>query len=337
MGSAARAQLLGDPSFESDPIGTQIGQTLLFTSTGEWTIDLGFIAGAENGITPFDGDQMLRLDGGSHSSTDIYQLIDVTPFADAIASQQAVADFSAYFNNAAAHNVRVGFVVFEENSLPLDINTQSDGFTSTETFTTDADLATWERVSGQFLIPLNTSFLGVSINSVSDGTLSYADLASLSITTESLVGDVNLDGFVNRFDVDAMSQKLIEGSTESRLDLNGDEMVNGADGVFLVEDILGALTADFDFDGQVGVPDLIVWAQGFGVSDALFTQGDSDFNQQVGVPDLINWAQLFGQTSGPVPITQSQVSGAVAIPEPGGLMLLGIGAVIGWRRRRVVR
>ncbi|MHC4993726.1 MAG: choice-of-anchor Q domain-containing protein [Planctomycetota bacterium] len=58
------------------------------------------------------------------------------------------------------------------------------------------------------------------------------------------------------------------------------------------------LSGDFNLDGHVGVPDLIVWAGGFGTG-TRFTQGDANLDGQVGVPDLILWAQLFGQSLAP--------------------------------------
>ena len=86
----ARANLLTDPSFEDNSIGTIIGGGAPFFFTRTWEIDLGKIVGTENGIVPLDGDQMLLFDTPPPSlSTDIYQLVNVSGFAAAIAAQTA--------------------------------------------------------------------------------------------------------------------------------------------------------------------------------------------------------------------------------------------------------
>jgi len=182
--SHARGVLIVDPSFELNMIGTQIGggAPFVFNATGQWTIDRGFIRGAENGITPIDGTQMLMFDASTGISTDIYQLIDVTPFASAIAAQQARADLSAFFNATAALDFQLTFLAFEENGLPINFNAFDDIFFEPFTTTSDADPATWEQLTLQYLIPSNTKFLAVGLSSSVSTIPSYADQVSLSIT-----------------------------------------------------------------------------------------------------------------------------------------------------------
>jgi hypothetical protein len=97
--------------------------------------------------------------------------------------------------------------------------------------------------------------------------------------------------------------------------------------------LTAALPGDFDLDGNVGVPDLINWAKNFGTG-TTFEQGDSDLSGLVGVPDLIRWAKLFGAaaTQGAPPL--QAINGAVAIPEPTSLTLIGLGALVLTRRPR---
>ncbi|MHC4996870.1 MAG: EF-hand domain-containing protein, partial [Planctomycetota bacterium] len=157
---------------------------------------------------------------------------------------------------------------------------------------------------------------------------------NFSTAPDLILGDIDGNGVLDEFDIDAMSAALADEMhlPPPFLDINGDGFDNGADGVFLVEDLLGFSSADFNLDDIVGVPDLIVWAQNFGAAGALFSQGDADFDGTVGVPDLISWAQRFGTTTHTAsPL--STVSSATAIPEPTSALLL-IGAALGLARHR---
>jgi len=188
FGSPAHAVIIIDPSFELNLTGTQIGggSPFVFNATGQWTIDRGFVRGAENGITPIDGTQMLMFDASTGVSTDIYQLVDVTPFASAIAAQQAQVDLSAFFNATAARDFFLTVLAFQESGLPININVFDDFFSLPAT-TSDADPATWEQLSLQYLIPNNTKFLAVGLNSSVSATPSYADQVSFSITSIAAV------------------------------------------------------------------------------------------------------------------------------------------------------
>ncbi|MHC4994479.1 MAG: hypothetical protein ACYTGQ_05435 [Planctomycetota bacterium] len=107
-------------------------------------------------------------------------------------------------------------------------------------------------------------------------------------------------------------------------------------------DLVAAIPGDFDLNGDVGVPDLIRWAQNFGAAGATFQLGDADLDTTVGVPDLIAWAQRFGQTAADYPGTPatpttpptiSTLASATAIPEPDAFALLTLGALNLIRRR----
>jgi hypothetical protein len=95
-----------------------------------------------------------------------------------------------------------------------------------------------------------------------------------------------------------------------------------------------AIVADFNLNGVVGVPDLIVWAKNFGATDASFTDGDADLDGHVGVPDLITWAKNFGQGAAPIQTatapTLFQSSPATAIPEPNTAGMLAMLGGLGW-------
>ncbi|MHC4996686.1 MAG: hypothetical protein ACYTGQ_16705, partial [Planctomycetota bacterium] len=101
-------------------------------------------------------------------------------------------------------------------------------------------------------------------------------------------------------------------------------------------DVMSAIPGDFNLDGSVGVPDLITWASFFGSNDGGFQAGDANLDGVVGVPDLIVWASHFGQSAADYATLMTQVS-ATAIPEPGGVVWLGL---LGWmccaQRRRLM-
>ncbi|MCA9286236.1 MAG: hypothetical protein KDA22_13510, partial [Phycisphaerales bacterium] len=81
-----------------------------FASTfGIWGTDVMEITGAQQGITPLEGDKMLHFQctfiqppcntGGTGSDTQ--QLVDLGPFAELVASGSAVAVATASFNRVA--------------------------------------------------------------------------------------------------------------------------------------------------------------------------------------------------------------------------------------------
>lgn len=99
-------------------------------------------------------------------------------------------------------------------------------------------------------------------------------------------------------------------------------------------DLVATLPADFNHDGQVDVADLSTWATGFGNTQAVFAMGDADQNGQVDVADLSIWATRFGTTISDFPPALNALNAAVAAPEPTSLVLLGLGGLLGMRRRR---
>ena len=178
----AQANLIGDPGFEVNPVGTNLatGTTFDASSLDRWSIDSAIVAGAEGGITPLEGSQMARANEGL--STDLYHLIDLSAFSAAIASQQASADLSAFFNATAANDFSVSLRVF---SGPFPFNISSDfGIQSSSLLVSDAILGTWEEVTLEnYLIPLGANYLAAGLHMTLDSAEpSYADKAMLTIT-----------------------------------------------------------------------------------------------------------------------------------------------------------
>lgn len=189
----ARANLLTDPSFEDNSIGTIIGGGAPFFFTRTWEIDLGKIVGTENGIVPLDGDQMLLFDTPPPSlSTDIYQLVNVSGSAAAIAAQTATLELSAFFNATMAHGFHLTLLSFEADGVeePIFINA-FDGILQSALSFSDADVETWEEFTLRWVIPQDTHFIAAGLNSQVGGgdafglsDFSYADKISLTLSSE---------------------------------------------------------------------------------------------------------------------------------------------------------
>jgi hypothetical protein len=110
----------------------------------------------------------------------------------------------------------------------------------------------------------------------------------------------------------------------------------------------GVNSADFDLDGDLDGADFLLWQRGVGTTDATRADGDAD-----GDPDGPNQPELADVDAADLAIWQAgvfrpqrpliqgfirYVSGASAgVPEPGGVILAGLGVcaiAAGNRRKR---
>jgi fibronectin-binding autotransporter adhesin len=91
--------------------------------------------------------------------------------------------------------------------------------------------------------------------------------------------------------------------------------------------VLGALQGDFDGDGDVDGADFIVWQTNYPItSGATLGQGDADGDTDVDGADFAAWQNSFPTSPGP---------GSSPVPEPGAIVLAGIGlAALCVRSRR---
>lgn len=178
-------------------------------SYGDWNGDYSAIVGATGGITPYEGSQMLQFKGTSHygaaSSTGccVFQLVDTSSYSSLIASGNAVAKASTFFNRVNTDSqTDTGFYVqiFAFDGLVSTFATrwEANGYSSaivysTTNFLTDDLSTTWEKVEGELAIPTTTTFLAISINASENiyNDYSYpefdghfADSASLQIVPE---------------------------------------------------------------------------------------------------------------------------------------------------------
>lgn len=209
-----RANIVINPGFEAmESIGIDLPD-----SYGDWDGDDGVIVTEENGIVPFEGEQMLRFDattqnGASSATTcEIYQILDIAGYEDLISGGNAIASGSINFNRIAGDaqtDTHFGMVLMAYDGSPSTFPTRwvSDGYDSSlaweaDDIYSDSDPLLWEEVSCSLHLPTDTTFLVVKIaadedifNDYSYPELDghYADASSVEIVPEP--GTICLLGF----------------------------------------------------------------------------------------------------------------------------------------------
>jgi len=190
VASAANAtiitgNLLNDAGFEST--SSQGGQTSWpVSSNGSWGVGDAFsIVGSENGINPLAGSKMLRF-GNDSSSTDIYQIIDVSSYATEIDAGLVSANFSAYYNSFNSPDGYVGLRIVGWSAEPENFS----GIDLLEgnywdALLTDNDQSTWQQVSDSALLTNGLRYLAIGIHAQDDqnqAPRTYVDQTSLTLS-----------------------------------------------------------------------------------------------------------------------------------------------------------
>jgi hypothetical protein len=113
---------------------------------------------------------------------------------------------------------------------------------------------------------------------------------------EAIPGDVNMDGLVDGYDIDAVFDAANAGSTDLKYDLDGSGTVDTADAEYLIYTILHSEYGDADLSGTADAGDYDYWF--FGLENGIqpdmsrWTVGDFDGSGTVDAGDYDYW--FFG-------------------------------------------
>jgi hypothetical protein len=184
----AGATLLIDPGFEFNPLTSHANVLGNFpVYQGQWGAELGAITGIDNGVTPFQGSNMLRMSDEGGVTTQAFQVTDVSSFASVIDAGNATVTLSALFNVDAQVPAAVGSVYlqfFGGPSYGTQIGTGAAG-----PIFLDNAVHTWETASLTMNAPVGTRWVmsQVYYSNASllgnDGTFhpGYVDMAELTM------------------------------------------------------------------------------------------------------------------------------------------------------------
>lgn len=136
----------------------------------------------------------------------------------------------------------------------------------------------------------------INVRVLKEGQWSIASRANFELI-DALLGDLNQDGTIDALDIDALAAAIRSNSTDTRFDLNEDEVIDGADYQMLLDDVLGARRADVDLNGTVDYADFLVLSKNFGKNDATWSEGDANGDGNVSFEDFLLLSGNFGLPS----------------------------------------
>jgi hypothetical protein len=187
----ARANLLVDPGFETNLLDTAANVLNGFTAyQGVWGVENGTIVFAQNGVTPFQGAKMLRMDDDGLVATQGFQVTDLSSYAGLIDSGAGIANLSALFNVDKGVQAAAAAVYLQFFSA-ANYGSQIGSYIGTG-LTLDSSDITWQTISVSGGIPVGTRWL-LSQVAYSDASLlgidgvvhpGYVDAADLTVTPE---------------------------------------------------------------------------------------------------------------------------------------------------------
>ena len=144
-------------------------------------------------------------------------------------------------------------------------------------------------------------------------------------------GDLNYDRLLNLDDLDVMTRNVALGSTNDRLNLNGDDHVDVDDVHYWVLDLKNSWIGDANLDGEFNSGDFVdVFAAGKYETDELasWSEGDWNADQRFDSGDFVAAFQGGGYEMG------ARVT-AAAVPEPSGWLLAALAITFSTRLRRM--
>jgi hypothetical protein len=164
------------------------------------------IVSESDGITPFEGSRMLhflnpnRLEGSAAMDSMTWQLIDVSSFLGEISNGNVIAEMSTRFNRISGDSqtdteFRIQIYAFagSYSSFWPQYWSGDDLAHISESIFTDGDVGTWELATTELVLPVDTEFVAVGLQSIEnifndttgiefDGH--YADAVTLTIVPE---------------------------------------------------------------------------------------------------------------------------------------------------------
>ena len=184
--SSLSQNLLTNPGMET----AVVIPTDLPSAGGLWSHDVASIVTAQNGITPHSGSRMLHFIytapyGPADSwACEVYQLVDMTAFADLIRAGQATAVGSGWFNRVAGDSqtdkqfaIEIRAYSGAMSAFP-DLLTFGEIGMKEQQLSSDANPSTWERIEVSFPIPQDTTFLALRVYAGEDV---YNDLSGIEL------------------------------------------------------------------------------------------------------------------------------------------------------------
>lgn len=218
------ANLVVNPGFET----TEPTSGGLPSIYGDWKGDYSAIVSSTSGIAPMEGSKMLQFQGtdfggsgGSATTCDIFQIVDISGYQSLIASGSAIAVASTYFNRVlgdAQTDTKFGLNIMAYDGLPSTFPSRfaTSGYDSAlsynyeDNFYADSLHETWEMVNVTLNLPANTTFLVINLavgenvyNDISypefDGH--FVDNVSLQVVPEpatALLLSIGFAGLISR-------------------------------------------------------------------------------------------------------------------------------------------
>ncbi len=182
--SATTVSILQDGGFEDPSLILPSALRLSWTSAvyGKWAVgDPMAAVGAVNGITPLAGTAMMLFSATSGSSSDVYQIVDVSAYAAQIDAGLVTVTATASYNSSSANSV--GLSIERYASAPTSFAGYSALAGGVNLFSVDGDKSTWQQFSlSNIVVTAGTRYLEFGMDSPTSVPQSYADEASLVLT-----------------------------------------------------------------------------------------------------------------------------------------------------------
>lgn len=179
--------LLVDPGWDiPNPLDTY-GNVFLGPLYGTWGQEAAAIVGAENGITPFSPNGMLRENLTALVASQTFQPVDVSAYAFPISLGNVTVDFTALFNiNSPVAGAIANVAILFRDSSSAQVGSTLFG-SSFGMGGLDSNPSTWQPLSiTSALVPPTTAWIHAEVAYANASLLSnapgYVDNADLRLT-----------------------------------------------------------------------------------------------------------------------------------------------------------